>query len=217
MSLPDFSYEQKLWRKGYQYVGGADEVGRGAFAGPVFAACVGFSNNFAKNSLHRLDTKIIINDSKKLTQKQKERAYYWIKENAEFSAVGRASVTKINKLGIVKATNIAFRQALNSVLKLHQNMFLLLDAFYIPYVKGVAKVNQLPIKKGDASSFSIAAASIVAKVERDRFMTTLGNKAKYKKYNWQSNKGYGTTSHRLAISTHGATPHHRNLFIKSYL
>lgn len=206
-ALPDFSYEKKLWRQSYKAIGGIDEVGRGCLAGPVVAGCVVFSR-----SQFLIPETIVINDSKKLTSKQRDEASVWIKQNCFCWGIGEASVREINRSGIKKATEIAFRRAIKDSQK-HVE-FLLIDAFYIPYVKGLRRKNQKAIIKGDTKSISIAAASIIAKVYRDKLMTNLGTMSKYRKYNWQKNKGYGTLEHRDAIITHGPTNLHRKLFLR---
>jgi len=201
--LPDFSFEKPLWKKGYKVVAGIDEVGRGALAGPVVTGAVIFQID------ERIE--ILINDSKKLTQKSREVASIWIKDKALGWGIGKASVAEINKYGIVGATNKAFRRALkNTNFKID---YLLIDAFYVPYIKGIKRKNQKPIIKGDSKSLSIAAASIIAKVERDAIMTKLSTNAKYRKYLWNENKGYGTLRHREAIKTHGKTRLHRVSFL----
>src|SRR3989304_8232134 len=176
-NLPDFSFEKKFWSKGHKIVAGVDEVGRGSFAGPVVAGCVAFaSTSLTTHSF----TDIAIDDSKKLKPHQRQKASLWIKENVLCWGVGSASVSQINKLGIKKATEIAFRKAItNCQTKID---FLLIDAFYIPYVKGLKRKNQKPIIHGDARSMSIAAASIIAKVHRDKLMLSLSKNPKYKKY-----------------------------------
>jgi ribonuclease HII len=167
---------------------------------------------------------IVINDSKKLSAKQREVADKWIRKNALSFGIGSASVSQINKLGIKKATEIAFRKAIkNCKLKVD---FLLIDAFYIPYVRGLRRKNQKPIIKGDTKSISIAAASIIAKVYRDKLMTDLCKK-KYrtsyacvvtgKKYMWHKNKGYGTKEHRDLIRKYGTSDLHRKVFVNTWL
>jgi len=204
---PTFDYEKRLWEKGYRFVGGADEVGRGAFAGPVVAAVVVFD---PLNISWPKD--IIIRDSKKLTKKQRAVSASWIKENT-YWGIGEASVALINKDGIGKATKIAFRKAISEVAyHLPKSLeHLLVDAFFVPYAKGVPKAKQTPIIKGDETSFSIAAASIIAKVHRDAIMRFLG--IKFKKYKWSKNAGYGTAEHIKAILSSGVTPHHRKSFL----
>lgn len=211
MTLPDFSFEKKLWKKGFKNVCGVDEVGRGCFAGPVFAGAVVFTSD----SVFDLPKGIKINDSKKLTELQRKTSAKWIKENCSYWGVGSSSVSEINKLGIKKATEIAFKKAIKACHDLID--FLLVDAFYIPNVLGLDKNSQMPIVKGDSLSFSIAAASILAKVERDFFMDTLAQGKKYQKYEWHKNKGYGTKSHREAIEKYGITEHHRKLFVRNLI
>lgn len=191
-----------------------DEVGRGAFAGPLLAGCVIFSSQLSVTNKTP-----IINDSKKLTPRQREVADNWIKKNALAWGVGSASVSYINKWGITKATSFAFRSALRAV-KESKNLriqFLLVDAFYVPYVRGVRKNKQMPLTRGDTLSFSISSASIIAKVARDKMMSELSRKANYRKYFWFSNKGYGTKGHREAIINFGATRHHRKDFLRKLL
>lgn len=222
MTLPDFSFERKAHKKGYRVVAGVDEVGRGSFAGPVVAAAVAFApiNNyqftiFNKSKIERQDPRIVINDSKKLSPKKRELLSFWIKRNALAYGIGKASVGEINKFGIKKATETAFRRAIaNCKLKID---YLLIDAFYIPYVKGLRRKNQTPIIKGDTKSLSIAAASIIAKVYRDKLMTNLSKKPRYRKYHWEANKGYGTKIHQEAIKKYGLTRLHRKKFVETYL
>jgi ribonuclease HII len=240
MRLPDFSFEKKLHRQGYKLIAGVDEVGRGCFAGAVVAGCVVFgldgvlplgspkafppANKLGAPSLGPPASRhpsVIINDSKRLSQKQREIADKWIRKNAYAFGIGLASVAQINKLGIKKATEIAFRKAIvnckstsSSAVKID---YLLIDAFYIPYVKGLRRKNQKAIVKGDALSISIAAASIIAKVYRDKLMTVLAKEPKFRKYKWHKNKGYGTTEHREIIRKHGATRLHRKQFVRSYV
>ena len=209
-TYPNFRFERRLWARGYKFVAGVDEVGRGSFAGPVVAAAVAFaptSNEIPKG--------IIINDSKKLAPKTRERASFWIKRKALCYGIGRASVSQINRVGIKKASEIAFRKAIINC-KFSIN-YLLIDAFYIPYVKGLRRKNQKAIIKGDTKSVSIAAASIIAKVYRDKLMTDLSKKEKFKKYKWIKNKGYGTKEHRAAIKKHGLTRQHRKTFVETWL
>lgn len=212
MDLPNFSFERKIAQKGYRTIAGMDEVGRGCFAGPVVAAAVVFANNPITKSANN---QIKINDSKKLSAKQREIASFWIKRNALCYGIGWTSVSQINKLGIKKASEIAFRKAIKNCNR--RIDFLLIDAFYIPYIKGLRRKNQKAIIKGDAKSVSIAAASIIAKVYRDRLMTRLSIDPKYKKYFWDKNKGYGTLEHRNAIKRNGITRLHRKKFVDTWL
>ncbi len=204
-------------------IAGVDEVGRGAFAGPLIAGCVVFSGPaFAKASAgkqkdtNRRILSIKINDSKKLTAKQREQSAKWIKENALAWGIGNASVAYINKHGLTRATHKAFRASLRQVQKKVGKGIdiLMLDAFYVPHMKGIPREKQFAIVKGDSKSISVAAASIIAKVHRDALMTRLSKNPRYKKYQWDKNKGYGTKDHRHAIKKYGATRKHRLLWLK---
>lgn len=236
MRIPTFVYERKLWKKGYRHIGGIDEVGRGCFAGPVVAGCVVFGEKGVRGIGGVREVRV--NDSKKLSEKQREVASEWIKENALSWGVGEVSASTINRVGIVKATEIAFRKAIkmaNERLERRKVMairgvgdvrgaeaqrkidFLLIDAFYIPYVKDLRRRNQKAIVKGDAKSISIAAASIIAKVYRDNVMQKLGSRQRYKRYGWIQNKGYGTKIHLEAIQKYGINGYHRKQFVSTYL
>ena len=217
----DFSIEEDCWGRGVTHVAGLDEVGRGCFAGPVVAGCVAFAPEVrfivqGKN--------IKIDDSKKLTPKQREESSLWIKENALVWSTGMASVLEINRFGVGRATEKAFRRAINRVgVKLKAKSFrplaldfLLIDAFYIPFVPGLAKEKQKPIVKGDGKSFTIAAASIIAKVHRDHLMIQLAKAQEFAAYSWSDNKGYGTKQHREAILKHGITKYHRKAFVETW-
>lgn len=214
MALPDFSFENEYWKKG-MIVAGCDEVGRGCFAGPVVAAAVVFSPH-QKNIRESLSG-IRINDSKKMTPKQRDSADIWIRKNAAYWGIGITGVNLINKLGIKKATEMAFRKAVAVVCSRVAVNFLLSDAFYIPRIHGLKRPQQIPIIKGDSKSFSIAAASIVAKVYRDKLMTLLSQKPQYSDYLWHKNKGYGTKEHGNAIITLGITKMHRVKFVETFL
>jgi len=203
-NLPDFSYEQEYWQQG-ELVVGADEVGRGAFAGPVVAAAVIFFPN--------QKIQIEINDSKKLSPKKRKIADVWIRKNALNYSIGSASASEINKLGIKKATDRAFRRAVSSL----EARRLLIDGFFVPYLKSFPQSLQHRLVRGDSLSLSIAAASIIAKVYRDSLMCKLAEQSAFCQYNWQSNKGYGTPEHRFAIRTHGACRLHRMQFVAACL
>lgn len=238
MNLPNFDYEKKLWKKGLKYIGGIDEVGRGSFAGPVVAGCVVF-DSIIYESIGKLPFKI--DDSKKLTNRQRGIAAPWIKKHSLSWGIGKASVTLINKIGISKATQVAMRKAVNNAnikLKSENIEYLLLDAFYLPFMHGLPKGNvkingvkhkkdgyyliskakskQLAVINGDEKSVSIAAASIIAKVYRDALMKRIGDRKPYKKYDWINNKGYGSKRHRDTILRFGITRYHRKQFVQSF-
>ncbi len=213
MTYPDFFYEKKLWKKSFRAVAGADEVGRGCFAGPVVAGCVAFPANSKFDELS--SKKIFINDSKKVSSKRREVASFWIKRHAYCYGIGWATVGEINRFGIRKGSEIAFRRAIKNCGK--RVDYLLIDAFFIPHTKGLKRKNQKPIVKGDAKSFSIASASIIAKVYRDKLMTRLATHPRYKEYKWDENKGYGTLGHRKAIKKYGITKLHRKKFVETFI
>ena len=177
---------------------------------------------------------IIINDSKKITDRQRRIADEWIRKNALGWGVGSSSVAEINKKGIVRATHSGFRRAIASLnRRLNSRVeYLLIDAFYIPYIRYYpmrykkarknqklkdAKAKQLAIINGDEKSLSIAAASIIAKVYRDNLMIRLSKDRKYSHYHWDRNKGYGTKEHIEAIKKFGVTRLHRRKFVEKIL
>jgi len=216
--LPNFSFEKTLWKKGFKYVAGVDEVGRGSFAGPVVAAAVAFvPNSKFRFPISNGEHKIWINDSKKMTFRQRERTEVWIKRNAIAWGIGEAPTSLINRLGMGKATKVAFRMAIAEAQKKISINYLLIDAFYIPWVRGLRRKNQKAIINGDEKSVSIAAASIIAKVYRDELMKRLSCNPKYKKYGWGKNKGYGTKAHQNAIKKLGQTKYHRRVFVETFL
>lgn len=210
MQYPNFNYEKKLWSEGIKLVAGCDEVGRGSLAGPVVAGVVLFSREFETKSLG-----LKINDSKKLTPQQREILDKWIRENALAYSIGVGSTSLINKKGIVKATNFAYRSALKQLSLPIQ--YLLIDAFYIPRIRGIQKIFQLPIIRGDSISMSIAAASIIAKVHRDNLMKNFSKNRHYGHFQWNKNKGYGTKEHKEAIQKYGPSKLHRKLFIRKLI
>jgi len=220
LNFPNFAFEKKLWKEGFSFVAGIDEVGRGCFAGPVVAGCCLFSQSILP-TLSLLEG-IRIDDSKKLTSAQRNAANVWIKNNALSWGIGEAGVELINKFGIVKAARHAFRLAIKNtnakMLNLESKIdFLLVDAFYIPYVKGVSRKYQKAIIKGDSKSLSIAAGSIIAKVYRDSLMEKIGSGEKFQHYGWHKNKGYGTKEHREAILKYGISNYHRLQFVNTFL
>ncbi len=228
MEYPNFSFEKKFWKKGLKNIAGVDEVGRGCFSGPVVTGCVIFKEGT------QIPKDIIIDDSKNVRPRKREKASFWIKENTLAWGIGEAPASLINRIGMGKATKVAFRRAIRDARKKLSSPidFLLIDAFFIPYIPGlparrrkdkkgryIKKINgrQLAIVNGDAKSISIAAASIIAKVERDKFMLSLSKRPKFKKYGWGRNKGYGTREHQAAIKKYGQTRYHRKSFIETWL
>lgn len=209
MAQPNFSYEKKLWRREFKYVVGVDEVGRGAFAGPVVVGAVIFPKEIVE-----IDG---VNDSKLLKPRFREQLAQEIKKKALAWDVTEVGVGVINRIGIGKATQKAMRKTIADLTKKSfKPDFVLIDYFYIPYLAGFGKKNQLGIKHGDKKSFSIAAASILAKVYRDKIMRSLARKPRYKVYGWGRNKGYGTIFHQKAILRYGLTRFHRKEFIETW-
>lgn len=179
---------------------GIDEVGRGPFAGPVVAGAVILPPGC------RI---LYINDSKKLSEKKREELYPVILEQALAVGIGMASPQRIDEINILQATYEAMRLAIKNLSVTPD--ILLNDAVTIPGVT----VRQVPIVKGDEKSLSIAAASIVAKVTRDRMMAEYDKE--FPGYAFASNKGYGTAGHIAALKAHGPTPIHRRSFIRKYV
>ena len=187
-------FEHKYEHLGY--ICGIDEVGRGPFAGPVVAGAV----------ILPPDCEILdVNDSKQLSEKMREQLYDEIMEKAVSVAVGYASPQRIDEINILQATYEAMREAVSKLEVTPQ--ILLNDAVTIPQIT----IPQVPIIKGDAKSISIAAASIVAKVTRDRLMREYDRIMP--EYGFASNKGYGSKEHIEAIKKYGPTPIHRRSFI----
>lgn len=182
----------------YAYVCGIDEVGRGPLAGPVVAGAV----------ILPKDCDILyINDSKKLSEKKREELYDIIMEKAVAVGLGYTTPERIDEINILQATYEAMREAIS---KLSVSPDILLnDAVTIPGVD----CKQVPIIKGDAKSISIGAASIIAKVTRDRLMVDYDTV--YPEYGFASNKGYGASAHIEALKKYGPTPIHRKSFIKN--
>ena len=215
MKFPDLSHELELWNTGHTVIG-IDEVGRGAFAGPVYVAGVIFTPTTDTNRIAKL-LSFGINDSKKLTAKKREELAKIIEKECFAFKICSKNVSFINKVGIGKAAFSAMREAISTLSLNHQlsKPFVLVDGFNIKHLKGISLKNQKAIIGGDGISLSIAAASIVAKVARDKHMSELSSE--FKRYGWAKNKGYGTTSHRAAITELGACDHHRVAFVKNFV
>jgi len=195
-------------QSGYKNIIGIDEVGRGCLAGPVVAAGVVFSPEFWKSEDKEL---ALINDSKKLSPKRREELSEYIHKNAEAVEICYVSETEIDQINILQATWKAAREVLQRINKKVNPIELVLvdGSHFIPAVK----LKQKPIIGGDSISKSIAAASIVAKVHRDRFMAEMSKK--YSAYSFEQNKGYGTKVHREAIMRVGSCKIHRKTFLRN--
>ena len=211
MIYPNLKEEKRLWRQGCRYVIGVDEVGRGAFAGPLVVGAVCLTQECVLPAG--------INDSKVLNKRLRGRLAKIIKKQCYAWSVGEVSVAKINRVGIGGATSMAVREAVRKIfLNLEERearVHLLLDAFYIKYIRGLGLKGQKAIVKGDKKSLAIASASIVAKVYRDSLMKKLGRV--FPAFGWGRNKGYGTRIHREAILRYGTTKWHRKDFVKTWL
>ena len=193
-----YLYERKY--ADFSAICGIDEVGRGPLAGPVVAGAV----------ILPTDCDILyLNDSKQLSEKKREELYDEIMEKAAATGIGIISPARIDEINILQATYEAMRMAIDN-LKIKPDL-LLNDAVTIPQVE----IKQVPIIKGDAKSASIAAASIIAKVTRDRLMVQYEDVLPG--YGFASNKGYGSSAHIEALKEKGATPIHRQSFIKNFI
>ena len=197
----DFSYEAEAHEKGYTVVCGVDEAGRGPLAGPVFAAAVILPENY---------THEILNDSKKLSEKKRDLVYDDIIRDAVGYSVGVATEKEIDDINILNATKKGLTTALKELAE-KPDIILVdaltgIDTLGIPYQS---------IIKGDAKSYSIAAASIIAKVTRDRIMRQWDEI--YPKYGFEKHKGYGTKAHIEVIKSDGICPIHRKSFVKNFI
>ncbi len=196
------------YRRAYGNIGGVDEVGRGPLAGPVVTACVVLPEDFDV---------LGVDDSKKLSLKKREELYDQILEKALAVGIGICDNNVIDEINILEATKRAMVQSIEKADKMLQKRNLgSLEHVLIDAVKltGISQT-QTNIIKGDATSLSIAAASIVAKVTRDRMMMAYAEE--YPWYAFESNMGYGTKKHYEGIGSHGITPIHRKSFLKGYI
>lgn len=195
----DYWYEINAKNKGYKAVCGVDEAGRGPLAGPVFAAAVILPENCEIEGL---------NDSKKLSEKKREALFDVIKEKAVSWSVASVDEKIIDEINILQATYLAMKNAVEG-LDVPAD-YALIDGNRMPPVE----IDGETIVKGDAKSMSVAAASILAKVSRDRFMLELDKE--YPQYQFAKHKGYGTKLHYEMLTEHGISPCHRITFLKSF-
>jgi ribonuclease HII len=195
--MPDFHFENLYGRDKGKIICGVDEVGRGPLAGPVVAAAVILPTDFAAEFC------LQINDSKKLSAKQRESVNVLLRAHARVS-VAEASVEEIDRINILQASLLAMRRAVDGLGVLIDRA--LVDGNRCPQLF----CDAAPIIKGDSKSLSIAAASIAAKVMRDRLMKKLA--VEYPGYGWERNMGYGTAEHLRGLQELGATPWHRCSF-----
>ena len=191
-----YAYEKELWEKGIDYVGGVDEVGRGPLIGPVVTACVVLPHDFVLEGL---------TDSKKLTEKKRELFYDYIMEHAVCVKIGMCSPERIDEINIYQASKEAMIEAIEKVAKEIPLEHVLVDAMPLDI-----DIDTTSIIKGDAKSITIAAASVIAKVTRDRMMIELDHK--YPMYGFGKHKGYPTKQHLEAIVTYRSTERYRKTY-----
>lgn len=194
-------FEREYASKGYGAICGMDEVGRGPLAGPVVVCAL---------VMPLEEDKLIdgIDDSKKLSEKRREALYDKILEVAKAVSVVRVEPEEIDEINILNATKKAMRKAVDDIKDKA-------DIAFVDAVKLDLPIPEVAIIKGDAKSYNIAAASIIAKVYRDRLMYEYAKE--YPQYDFASNKGYGTAKHIAALREYGATPIHRRSFIKNFV
>lgn len=193
-------YENKAYEQGFKVVCGVDEAGRGPLAGDVYAAAVILPKGCVIEG---------VNDSKKLSEKKREALFDKIVEQCVSYGVGTASVEEIDEINILQATFLAMRRAVDA-LEVKPDIALI-DGNRKPGLD----IAQWDIVKGDASSANIAAASIIAKVSRDRYMKDIAKK--YSQYQFEKHKGYGTKLHYEMLDKYGISDIHRKTFLKKYL
>jgi ribonuclease HII len=196
----DFSYENEAHEKGYAVVCGVDEAGRGPLAGPVFAAAVILPENYSHE---------ILNDSKKLSEKKRDIVYDDIIRDAVAYSVGIATEKEIDDINILNATFLAMKRAVEGLGIKPDLAFI--DGNRYPNTG----VKEITIVKGDSKCMSVAAASIIAKVSRDRYMLKVAEE--YPEYQFPKHKGYGTKLHYEMIEKYGVSPVHRRSFLKKIL
>lgn len=188
--------ERELWARGLGLVAGVDEAGRGPLAGPVVAAAVIF----------RPEQRVPgVTDSKQLTERQRDELVVAIRRRALCVGVGAASCTEVDRINILRATHLAMERAVSRLAVAPDHI--LVDGLPVPTLGP----HQTAVVDGDARSYTIACASIVAKTVRDRLMRRLAGR--YPGYGWETNVGYGTPEHVHALATRGPTPHHRRTFV----
>lgn len=200
--------EAELRKKGYKAIAGVDEVGRGPLAGPVVAAAVVLPEDFDVPG---------VDDSKKLSEKRREELFVIIKEKAVAYGIGMADHKIIDDINILQATKLAMRRAINDLSKklaessigTSKPDYIIFDAMTIDEID----IEQEAVIKGDSKVLSVAAASIVAKVTRDRMMVKYADE--YPGYKFEKNKGYGTAEHYAGIRKQGICPIHRKTFLKN--
>lgn len=198
--MVDYSIENEYREKGFNIICGVDEAGRGPLAGPVYAAAVILPSDCVIEGL---------NDSKKLTEKKREKLFDEIKEKAVAYGIASADEKEIDEINILNATFLAMKRAIDS-LSVKPDLALI-DGNQKPHTD----IEEVTVIKGDAKSMSIAAASVLAKVSRDRYMLEMAEK--YPQYEFARHKGYGTKLHYEKIAEYGVCDIHRRTFLKKIL
>lgn len=196
--MVDYSIENEYFKQGYNIICGIDEAGRGPLAGPVFAAAVIFKNGTIIDGL---------DDSKKLSEKKRDRLFDVIKEKATAYSIASADEKEIDEINILNATFLAMKRAVAGLP--FKPELALIDGNREPHTG----VEEITVIKGDGKSVSIAAASVLAKVSRDRFM--LEKAKEYPQYMFEKHKGYGTRLHYEKLLEYGMSPIHRKTFLKN--
>ncbi|MBI4276293.1 ribonuclease HII [Candidatus Uhrbacteria bacterium] len=204
MTLPTLRIEQSFWKKGILLAAGVDEVGRGAFAGPVVAGAVIITNPNEFVRIKRKHELSRIRDSKIVSEKEREELYARLIASGIDWSVGIIPVTRIDAIGIGRANREAIVRAVMTLRTTPDHV--LVDAIRVRALR----IPHTPVVDGDSRVFSIAAASIIAKVTRDRMMRQLHEQ--YPQYGFATHKGYGTRAHTTALALHGPCPVHRHSF-----
>ena len=198
MEFPTYSIEDEVKSKGFKYVAGVDEVARGTFVGSVVAAAVVVPDDFITKLMYK------VNDSKKLSPEMREELYDLITNNCDYG-IGEISNEEIDRTDILRATQLAMYKALDNLDRVD---YALVDGNFV--LDNINVAQQKHVIKGDCKSISIASASIVAKVTKDRIMDILHEE--FPEYRWDTNRGYGTRKHIEAIKKYGITKYHRKSF-----
>lgn len=203
VEFDNYKYEKELREKNISFIAGVDEVGRGPLVGPVVAACVVLPERFSLDGL---------TDSKKLSEKKREFFFDEIKNQALGIGIGIISEKIIDEVNIYEATKLAMKEAINDCLKHCKIEHILIDAMPLEL-----EIPTTSIIKGDLKSITISAASVIAKVTRDRMLDELDQK--YPMYDFKNNKGYPTKGHLAAIEKYGIIDEHRRSYgpVKKYL
>ena len=198
-----YKYERELYDKGLNFIGGVDEVGRGPLIGSVVASCVVLPHDFICDGL---------TDSKKLSEKKRDEFYKVIEEKAIAIGIGIVDEKKIDEVNIYEATKLAMKEAIKECQKMCKIEHILIDAMPLQL-----DIPTTSIIKGDLKSITISAASVIAKVTRDRMLYELD--LKYPMYDFKHNKGYPTKKHLEAINTYGVLDEHRRSYgpVSDYL